>query len=402
MRLLRTVPSRRRTRVRRSDRVPFLELVEPRLLPANMVFTVNSAADPSGPTPDSVTLRDAINKVNNDPTDVASNPDVIKFAISGTPTITLAADLPALTAPVFIDGESQPGYSGTPLIQIDGHRVQGSGLTLSPGSDGSKIAGLDIYGFSQGAGLLIQSSNNVIKSSYLGTDGTRTIEEPNKVGVVISGTNPFSVPKSNTFTGCTFSGNSFGVYMSSANSNTFTGCTFSGNSFDGVFMNNVTSNKFTGCTFSGITLAGVFMSSAYYNTFTDCAFSENLFDGVFMSSAYDNTFTDCAFSGSTFAGVYTSSAYDNTFTDCAFSGNSVDGVFMDNPTSNKFTGCTFSGNKADGVYMPSGDSNNFTGCTFTENSFDGLEISESSSNIVTGCTFTGNLDDGVYMSSANS
>src|SRR5208337_1429137 len=334
MRLLRTVPSRRRTRVRRSDRVPFLELVEPRLLPANMVFIVNSAADPSGPTPNSVTLRDAINKVNNDLTDVASNPDVIKFAISGTPTITLAADLPALTAPVFIDGgESQPGYSGTPLIQIDGHRVQGSGLTLSPGfdgstgSDGSTIRGLDIYGFSQGAGLLIQSSKNVIESSYLGTDGTRTIEEPNKVGVVISGTNPLSVPKSNTFTGCTFSGNSFGVYMSSANSNTFTGCTFSGNSF-----------------------AGVFMSSAYYNTFTDCAFSENLFDGVFMSSAYDNTFTDCAFSGSTFAGVYTSSAYDNTFTDCAFSGNSVDGVFMDNPTSNKFTGCTFSGNKADGVY----------------------------------------------------
>src|SRR5208337_2422567 len=273
MRLLRTVPSRRRTRVRRSDRVPFLELVEPRLLPANMVFTVNSAADPSGPTPDSVTLRDAINKVNNDPTDVASNPDVIKFAISGTPTITLAADLPALTAPVFIDGESQPGYSGTPLIQIDGHRVQGSGLTLSPGSDGSKIAGLDIYGFSQGAGLLIQSSNNVIKSSYLGTDGTRTIEEPNKVGVVISGTNPFSVPKSNTFTGCTFSGNSdYGVYMLSADSNNFTGCTFSGNSSDGVYMTSANSNSFTGCTFS---------------------VSGNLSDGVYMTSANSNSFTGC-------------------------------------------------------------------------------------------------------------
>ncbi len=64
MRLLRTLPSPRRTRVRRSDRVPFLELVEPRLLLANLnrLFTVNSAADdPSGPTPGIVTLRDAIN-----------------------------------------------------------------------------------------------------------------------------------------------------------------------------------------------------------------------------------------------------------------------------------------------------------------------------------------------------
>ena len=408
MRLLRTVPSPRRTRVRRSDRVPFLELVEPRLLLANLniLFTVNSAADdPSGPTPGIVTLRDAINEVNNDKTDVDDNFDAITFAISGTPTISLAADLPAITAPVFIDGESQPGYSGTPLIQIDGQGVlgSGSGLTLSPGSGGSTIVGLNIYGFSQGAGLLIQSSFNTVEKSNLGTDGTSATEKPNAVGVVISGTNPFSGPEFNTFTGCTFSGNSlYGVYMSVASSNSFTGCTFSGNSLVGVSMSVASSNSFTGCTFSGSSLDGVYMSVASSNSFTGCTFSGNL-DGVYMSSADSNRFNSCNFSGNSVDGLAISGSFFNTFTGCTFSGNSsIDGYGLAilGSSSNTFTGCTFSGN-FDGVDMSSADSNTFNSCNFSGNSsIDGygLAISGSISNTFTGCTFSGNYD-GVDMSS---
>ena len=51
--------------------------------------------DPSGATAGIVTLRDAINGVNADANDNANSPDVIQFAISGTPTIALEADLPA-------------------------------------------------------------------------------------------------------------------------------------------------------------------------------------------------------------------------------------------------------------------------------------------------------------------
>jgi hypothetical protein len=95
---------------RRSARSrPRLELLEDRWLPSQ-VFTVASAGDdPSGPTADVVTLRDAINAVNNDVTDQSSNPDIINFAITGTPTIALAADLPAITNPVVIDATSQGG-----------------------------------------------------------------------------------------------------------------------------------------------------------------------------------------------------------------------------------------------------------------------------------------------------
>jgi len=419
MSLLRTVPSQRRTRVRRSDRILHLELLEPRLLLAS--FTVTSAADDGAGT-----LRQVIKSLDGS-TDLANT---VSFDIgSGPQTISLQSSLPAITVPVFIDGESQPGYSDTPLIQIDGNGVlgSGSGLTLSPGSDGSTIQGLDIYGFSQGAGLLIQSSNNVIESSYLGTDGTRTIEEPeepNRLGVVISGTNPFSVPEYNEFSGCTFSGNSAtGVYMSNASfnefarctfsgstvagvimiaaySSSFTDCTFSGNLGDGVDMSSTAYNSFTGCTFSGNSGDGVDLSSADYNSFTDCTFSGNTGEGVYMSNAqFSSSFTDCTFSGNSGDGVDLSSAAYSSFTDCTFSGNSGDGVDLSSAAYNSFTDCTFSGNTGEGVYMSNAPSNEFARCTFSGNTVDGVYMSNASSNEFARCTFSGNTDDGVDMSS---
>ncbi|MCY2987649.1 MAG: hypothetical protein NTY19_07265, partial [Planctomycetota bacterium] len=99
----------RRTRVTRR-RLSFDQL-ESRLLLTSLTITVNSADDdPAGPTAGIVTLRDAIIAVNGDAADINS-PDVINFAIVGSPSITLAADLPALANPVLIDGSTQVGVT---------------------------------------------------------------------------------------------------------------------------------------------------------------------------------------------------------------------------------------------------------------------------------------------------
>ena len=85
-------------------------------------ITVNSAGDdPSGPSAGTVTLRDAINAVD------AGTADSIHFNIPTTDpgydgttevwTITLAADLPALDKPVFIDGSTQPGGA----VEVNGN-----------------------------------------------------------------------------------------------------------------------------------------------------------------------------------------------------------------------------------------------------------------------------------------
>jgi hypothetical protein len=89
-----------------------LERLEDRMVLSNLVITVTSAGDdPAGPTTGVVTLRDAITQVNNDASDRSSSPDVINFAIAGTPTTLLSADLPAVTKPLTIDGSTQVGVT---------------------------------------------------------------------------------------------------------------------------------------------------------------------------------------------------------------------------------------------------------------------------------------------------
>ena len=62
-------------------------------------------------------LRWAILKVNAD-----STAGTIQFDIpsSGVQTIQLTSPLPTITQSVSIDGTTEPGYEGSPLIVIDG------------------------------------------------------------------------------------------------------------------------------------------------------------------------------------------------------------------------------------------------------------------------------------------
>ena len=79
---------------------------------------MNTGSDyPSGATAGIVTLRDAINGVNAELPYTQNKPGVIHFAISGTPTIALEADLPAIHGAILIDG-------GTAGVTIDGQGHQ--------------------------------------------------------------------------------------------------------------------------------------------------------------------------------------------------------------------------------------------------------------------------------------
>src|SRR5438045_5667219 len=62
-------------------------------------------------------LRQAITDANNH-----SGADVISFSIAGAGvhTITPGTQLPNITSPVTIDGSTEPGFAGMPLIEISG------------------------------------------------------------------------------------------------------------------------------------------------------------------------------------------------------------------------------------------------------------------------------------------
>lgn len=142
---------------------------------AQTSFFVTSAADGGDSNPgDGVcaasgggcTLRAAIQEANALP-----GADSIEFAIaSGPQTITLSAALPTITQPVTIDGWTQPGYSGTPIIDINGSGK--SGLVITGG--GSTIRGLVLRKFSGNGVELTTGGGNVLEGNYIGMapDGT--------------------------------------------------------------------------------------------------------------------------------------------------------------------------------------------------------------------------------------
>lgn len=159
------------------SRRPGLEPLEDRRLLAT--FTVDSLAD-DGSTG---TLRWALNQSNN-----SSDLDTINFDLPGTgvKTIKVTSQLPSTNFPVVIDGTTQNGYSGTPLVVLDGGGapIGTSGLLLSGG--GSTLKGLAINNFFAGAGVIISiMGGDTIQGNFIGTNAQGTAAAPNHEGIAI-------------------------------------------------------------------------------------------------------------------------------------------------------------------------------------------------------------------------
>lgn len=135
-------------------------------------------------------LRQAISDANNTP-----GPNLINFNIpgGGAQIIQPFSTLPAVTNQVTIDGTTQPGYAGAPIIVLDGNpgfsgRVDG--LTIS--APGCAIKGLVIGGFGETAsgiraGLLLLSASNTVTACYAGISETGASTRFNDTtGILIS------------------------------------------------------------------------------------------------------------------------------------------------------------------------------------------------------------------------
>jgi hypothetical protein len=124
-------------------------------------------------------LRQAI--IDSDSTSSSkSAPNVISFNIPGAGVHTIAPLSPFawVEEPVVIDGSSQPGFSGQPLVEIDGENA-------GPLTDGfligtsATVQDLVINRFS-GAGVALlylgssAASDSVVRGNFIGTDPTGT------------------------------------------------------------------------------------------------------------------------------------------------------------------------------------------------------------------------------------
>jgi CSLREA domain-containing protein len=184
-------------------------------------FTVNSTGDGADVTTlDGVcadaggacTLRAAIQQANFSP-----GPDTISFAIiSGVQTISPATNYDFISDALTIDGTTQPGFAGTPLIRLNGNGSALTGLVID--SDSVTIRGLAINRFSTGlevesgqlinivgnyigvapdgsgsgnhnAGVLVHADGGSATQNHIGgtATGDRNVISANGVGVVIQG-----------------------------------------------------------------------------------------------------------------------------------------------------------------------------------------------------------------------
>jgi CSLREA domain-containing protein len=122
------------------------------------------------------TLRAAIEQANS-----SAGADVITFNIPGmgVHTITPASPLPTITGPVVLDGTSQPGYAGTPLIELDGSMAGSfvNGLMISAGN--SAVRGLAINRFAGDGIQLTTTGGTSVVGNFLGTAADGTTAEGN-------------------------------------------------------------------------------------------------------------------------------------------------------------------------------------------------------------------------------
>jgi hypothetical protein len=97
-----------------------------------------------------------------------------------------------VTHTLTIDGTTQPGFAGSPLIELNGTDagVGTNGLVIS--AQNSVIQGLEINAFRGdgadlvAAGVVLSGNDNVVRGNFLGTDLTGTQAVGNDVGVLIS------------------------------------------------------------------------------------------------------------------------------------------------------------------------------------------------------------------------
>jgi parallel beta-helix repeat protein len=393
-------------------------------------------ADDSGPG----SLRQAILEAN-----ATNGLDRIVFQIpgAGVHTITLLAALPAITDSVVIDGTAQPGYAGTPLIELDGSSA-GSSAGLRLLTANSAIKALAINRFIA-QGLLIQGAgNNLVQGNFIGTDPSGTIARGNALqGIWLNGSSGNLIGGTNAFEGNLVAGNGdAGLYLLNSGSNTIQGNLIGttaagtvalGNANNGIFVGNTTGNSALGNQVGGAAPAarnvisgnrgsGVYLNGSgttgnlvrgnYIGTdTTGSAAIPNTGDGVTINSAASNTIGGMdagagnLLSGNTQGGVGLkgTGANNNVIqgnfigtgaAGLAPLGNTLSGVTIFGGNSNLVGGATtaarniVSANRLSGIYITTNSAGNLI-----QGNFIGLDA--------TGATALGNSVNGISIDSAS-
>ncbi|HEU4711074.1 MAG TPA: SBBP repeat-containing protein [Pyrinomonadaceae bacterium] len=166
-------------------------------------------------------LREAIINAN-----ATAGTDTISFNIPGpgVKVISLVNTLPDIIDPVVIDGTTQPGYAGSPLIEIDGSNAAGGAHGFTVIAGGTTIRGLAIGRFSFGIAIFLRDcNNNTIQANHLGIDAAGTTVRANRNGILLSNSSNNLIGGTTAAARNVVSGNSFDGIEVGGSNNTIQG-----------------------------------------------------------------------------------------------------------------------------------------------------------------------------------
>lgn len=368
---------------------PLLEVLEDRAVPT--AVTVTLLTDPLV-THTGTSLRDAIVQVN------AGKADTINFAIpaslspSGSPLAgglvnSLNKPLPAISHSVTIDGTTEPGYNGTPLIGLTRAKasVKGDGLDFTAG--GATVKGLAIYGFA-GFGLNVTGANNSISADYIGVKADGTALENGTCGIFLNKAN------NTTVTSCTIGNNHHRGIRIDGSTNVTIGGQGAGNT---ISTNGVGDSDWAGI----VIKSGSSAVTVSYNTITGDGRGIRIADAgatVAAGSTYSITIDHNTISGSVTQGVLIDNAFGGPAQNVLLSNNDIEGstgpgVSVNHASNIAFTSNTIKGNQKDGILIGKGSTQvSFTSNDIENNGLYGVRIIPKAvaSPDLTSNTITGN------------
>lgn len=154
-------------------------------------FIVTSAADASDANPGNgacattggaCTLRAALMETNA----LGAGPHRVEFNLpaSGGLTILPLVPLPLVSKSVVVDGSTQPGYGGSPIVTLDGANTASRVDGLQVSAPQAIIRALVIVGFG-GVGVSLQAG--ALEGCYVGVERDGSTLNPNRRGGVIAG-----------------------------------------------------------------------------------------------------------------------------------------------------------------------------------------------------------------------
>ena len=359
------------------------------------VFTVTNTNDSGAGS-----LRQAITDAN-----AFAGTDSIVFDIpgSGVQTILLASGLPQITGAVVIDGTTQPGFSGTPLIELNGSGAPTGTTALVISAGGCTLQGFVINRFLGTAIRLDTAGGNTIQGNYIGTDATGSVARRNAG----EGINISSSSNNNTIGGTAAAqrnvvsgNNNYGIYISTTG-NTVQGNYVGLNAAGTGAISNGSHNIYVrgssntiggtasgaGNVVSGSTRNGLYLAWGSTNTVQGNCFGTNAAGAAALANGASGIEIHYS-SGNTIGGTASGAAN-------VVSGNGDFGIELTGGSGNVIQG-NFIGTNAAGTAAMSNGNDGIALIGATNDIIGGT--SSSARNIISGNTNVGNLADGIWIS----